>query len=161
MGFLQQCVCTLQILLVWNGCTTLILYGIWGNEYFVPHFQVLCDFLVKKTELRKPDPDKPYPYLKDLRFVAAWESGSAPWQKQTPQAIPSTAVPVHSVPFPAPVGVPFVSAALPVVTGMAPPPSQFAGETPVWVVRDWYKDITNIMVTVGVVCYIVYQPTYN
>ena len=44
----------------------------WQDEYFVLHFQVLCDFLVKKTELRKPDPEKPYPYLKDLRFAAAW-----------------------------------------------------------------------------------------
>ena len=128
----------------------------WQDEYFVLHFQVLCDFLVKKTELRKPDPEKPYPYLKDLRFAAAWESGNAPWQKQIPQPVSSTAAPVHPVPFPAPVAVPFVSAPLPVVTGMAPPPSQFAGETPVWVVKDWYRDITNLMIMVEIACFIAF-----
>ena len=119
--------------------------------------QVLCDFLVKKTDLMKPDPNKPYPYEKDLRFVSAWEKGCAPWQ-MAPRTTSTVTEPSHAMMVGGPVpgvvpqmggpiiGVPFVP-----IPAFGPPANPFMCEIPVWSVRQWYQDVSNIMITVSAI----------
>ena len=117
--------------------------------------QALCEFLVKKTELRKPDYDRPYPYEKDLRFVAAWEKGCAPWQKP-PQTTATNTEQLHTtIPFGGVVPVPGIVPGWGVPFATIPPvvlqANQFMFEIPVWTVRQWYRDVTNHMMTVSLV----------
>ncbi len=95
-------------------------------------FQVICNYLVKQADEAKPGSTKSYPHWKKLRYVASWDAGVAPWQKPR---IFKRVEPAPAVKLPP---------AAATTTGGA----GTGAETPVWVVRRWYKDVTSSMILV-------------